>query len=135
MRILVYSPSLNDVSIFHYQSITPPLPSLSYAVFGLPPSIVSLALGDLGVEEVAQLNSKVRNELTESNASRLIFEHSQIPDNIVLGVSECQKRCNITVPVSPNKQSQPRVSATPLPANYPAPAAPSTSPLPSLTFN
>src|ERR1700742_2126915 len=72
MRILVYSPSLNDVSIFYYQSITPPLPSLSYAVFGLPPSIVSLALGDLGVEEVAQLNSKVRNELTESNASRLI---------------------------------------------------------------
>jgi len=82
--------------------------SLAQRFFGLPPSIVSLSLGDIGVQEAAQLNSK-------------------IPDNIVLGVSDCQKRCGITPPSQTTKQQQARVSGNALPSGFSAPAPASSS--------
>lgn len=47
-------------------------------VYGLPPSIVSLAMGDIGVEEIAQLNSKVHNPLLFS--SSLTLTHPPFTD-------------------------------------------------------
>ncbi|KAI0027466.1 RmlC-like cupin domain-containing protein, partial [Vararia minispora EC-137] len=60
--------------------------------FGLPPDIVGATLGGLGVQEVANLEAL-------------------IPDNVILGVDECLQRCNIQRTPQPNSQRQPRVSA------------------------
>jgi hypothetical protein len=68
------------------------------AVFGLPPDIVGAALGGLGVQQVADLESL-------------------IPDNVILGVDECLARCGITRTGQPTAQRQPRVSANAFPAS------------------
>jgi len=81
-----------------------------FPVFGLPPSIVGMVLGDIGIEEVAGL---------EGN----------IPDNIILGQSECLKTCGLSQSKQPTDQRQPRVSANALPSGYsgPTPASPSST--------
>jgi hypothetical protein len=66
-------------------------------VFGLPPDIVGAALGGLGVQDVADLESL-------------------IPDNVVLGVDECLQRCGIERVAQPTAQRQPRVAANAFPA-------------------
>ena len=65
--------------------------------FGLPPDIVGAALGGLGVQEVADLEA-------------------YIPDNVILGVDECLKRCGIERTAQANSQRQPRVSANAFPS-------------------
>ncbi|KAI0043632.1 RmlC-like cupin [Auriscalpium vulgare] len=70
--------------------------------FGLPPNIVGATLGGLGVVEVADLESK-------------------IPDNIAFGAEECLARCGITRTNQPTLQRQPRVSGN----AFPEGAAPS----------
>jgi oxalate decarboxylase/phosphoglucose isomerase-like protein (cupin superfamily) len=66
--------------------------------FGLPPDIVGAALGGLGVQQVADLEAL-------------------IPDNVILGVDECLQRCGITRTGQPTAQRQPRVSANAFPAS------------------
>jgi len=65
--------------------------------FGLPPDIVGASLGGLGVQEVANLEN-------------------YIPDNVILGVDECLQRCNIQRTPQNNAQRQPRVSANAFPS-------------------
>jgi oxalate decarboxylase/phosphoglucose isomerase-like protein (cupin superfamily) len=69
--------------------------------FGLPPDIVGATLGGLGVQEVADLEN-------------------YIPDNIVLGVDECLQRCGIQRTAQPNSQRQPRVSGNAFPSGIEA---------------
>ena len=64
--------------------------------FGLPPDIVGATLGGLGVQEVLDLEAF-------------------IPDNVILGVDECLKRCGIERTAQANSQRQPRVSANAFP--------------------
>ncbi|KAJ7082915.1 RmlC-like cupin [Mycena belliarum] len=66
---------------------------------GLPPDIVGATLGDLGVEEVVGLESK-------------------IPDNVAIGTDACLKRCGLTRPSQPTLQRQPRVSGNALSGTY-----------------
>jgi hypothetical protein len=66
--------------------------------FGLPPDIVGATLGGLGVQEVADLEAL-------------------IPDNVILGTDECLQRCGITREGQPTAQRQPRVSANAFPAS------------------
>jgi len=74
--------------------------------FGLPPDIVGAALGGIGVQEIAGLESK-------------------IPNNVAFGADECLKRCGLTrPPVQLTSQRQPRVSANALPSGFTGPAPP-----------
>jgi len=66
--------------------------------FGLPPDIVGATLGGLGVQEVADLEN-------------------YMPDNIVLGVDECLQRCGIQRTAQSNSQRQPRVSGNAFPSS------------------
>jgi hypothetical protein len=70
-------------------------------VFGLPPDIVGAALGGLGVQQIADLEAF-------------------IPDNIILGVDECLQRCGIERTGQPTAQRQPRVSANAFPTGIKA---------------
>ena len=74
----------------------PGVSQVAQRFFGLPPDIVGAALGGLGVQEVADLEAF-------------------IPDNVILGVDECLQRCGIEPTAQPNAQRQPRVSANAFP--------------------
>ena len=74
----------------------PGVQQVAQRFFGLPPDIVGAALGGLGVQEVANLEN-------------------YIPDNVILGVDECLQRCGITRTPQGNSQRQPRVSANAFP--------------------
>ena len=74
----------------------PGVSQVAQRFFGLPPDIVGAALGGLGVQEVADLEAF-------------------IPDNVILGVDECLNRCGIERTPQPNAQRQPRVSANAFP--------------------
>ena len=76
----------------------PGVQQVAQRFFGLPPDIVGAALGGLGVQEVADLEAF-------------------IPDNVILGVDECLQRCGITRTAQPNSQRQPRVSANAFPSS------------------
>ena len=75
----------------------PGVQQVAQRFFGLPPDIVGAALGGLGVQEVADLEAF-------------------IPDNVILGVDECLQRCGITRTAQPNSQRQPRVSGNAFPS-------------------
>jgi hypothetical protein len=91
----VLTRSLSAVCIFLFPFIW----SIAHesSVFGLPPDIVGAALGGLGVQQVADLENL-------------------IPDNIIQGVDECLQRCGIERVGQPTAQRQPRVSANAFPA-------------------
>ncbi|KAI0043628.1 RmlC-like cupin [Auriscalpium vulgare] len=74
----------------------PGVQQVAQRYFGLPPDIVGATLGGLGVVEVADLESK-------------------IPDNIAFGAEECLTRCGITRTNQPTLQRQPRVSGNAFP--------------------
>ncbi|VDB87625.1 unnamed protein product [Peniophora sp. CBMAI 1063] len=76
----------------------PGVQQVAQRFFGLPPDIVGAALGGLGVQEVADLEQ-------------------YIPDNVILGVDECLKRCGIERTAQTNAQRQPRVSANAFPSS------------------
>ncbi|KAL4242095.1 germin family protein [Abortiporus biennis] len=76
----------------------PGVQSTSQRFFGLPPSIVSASLGDLGVQEIANLES-------------------MIPDNVALGSDQCLQRCGLNRQGQPTTQRQPRVAGNAFPAN------------------
>ncbi|KAJ7288811.1 RmlC-like cupin [Mycena rebaudengoi] len=63
---------------------------------GLPPDILGITLGDLGVEVIEGLESK-------------------IPDNVASGTQECLKKCGLTRKDQPTLQRQPRVSGNAFP--------------------
>ena len=79
----------------------PGVQQVAQRFFGLPPDIVGAALGGLGVQDVADLEA-------------------YIPDNVILGVDECLQRCGIDRTSQPNAQRQPRVSANAFPAEIEA---------------
>jgi len=83
------------VSAFNFED--PGTLSIAQRYFGLTPSVVGASLGNLGVQEVADLEAL-------------------IPDNIAFGPDECFKRCGLTRPEQPTKQRQPRVSGNALPS-------------------
>ncbi|KAI0027467.1 RmlC-like cupin domain-containing protein [Vararia minispora EC-137] len=97
----------------------PGVQQVAQRFFGLPPDIVGAALGGLGVQEVADLEGL-------------------IPDNVIFGVDSCLAKCNITRTGQPTAQRQPRVSANAFPSGVSAlntfalqtgkPAAPSGVP-------
>ncbi|KAJ3532483.1 hypothetical protein NM688_g7417 [Phlebia brevispora] len=86
----------------------PGVDQIAQRFFGLPPSFVSAALGDIGVEQVAGLEAK-------------------IPDNVALGTDECLQRCGISRTTQPTDQRQPRVSANALPSGFSGPPAPAST--------
>jgi len=92
-----------------FNDVDPGVLQLAQRFFGLPPDIVDASLGGIGVMEVAGLADL-------------------IPDNIILGLDECVKRCGITRGQDLFKQQQPRVQANALPSGYgsSAPVPPST---------
>ncbi|EMD33398.1 hypothetical protein CERSUDRAFT_126144 [Gelatoporia subvermispora B] len=98
------------VAVFNDED--PGVDQVAQRFFGLPPDVVSASLGDIGVQNVANLNAK-------------------IPDNIVFGTQECIQRCGLNgTNNQPTAQQQPRVSANALPSGYSAPsAAPTPSPV------
>jgi oxalate decarboxylase/phosphoglucose isomerase-like protein (cupin superfamily) len=79
----------------------PGVAQVAQRYFGLPPDIVGATLGGLGVQQIADLEAL-------------------IPDNVILGVDECLQRCNITRTAQATSQRQPRVSANAFPASISA---------------
>jgi len=75
----------------------PGVTQIAQRYLGLPPDIVGATLGGLGVQDVANLEALV-------------------PDNVIFGVDECLQRCNITRTGQATSQRQPRVSANAFPA-------------------
>ncbi|KAI0638163.1 RmlC-like cupin [Trametes polyzona] len=67
----------------------PGVESIAQRYFGLPPDVVAASLGELGVQEVAGIES-------------------MIPDNIALGTQECLDRCGLKRDGQPTTQRQPR---------------------------
>ncbi|KAI0832393.1 RmlC-like cupin [Trametes gibbosa] len=74
----------------------PGVESIAQRYFGLPPDVVAASLGDLGVQEVAGIES-------------------MIPDNFALGTQECLDRCGIDRGTQPTLQRQPRNANNALP--------------------
>ncbi|KZV60340.1 RmlC-like cupin, partial [Peniophora sp. CONT] len=71
------NPSCEDAMfVAGFNGEDPGVNQVAQRFFGLPPDIVGAALGGLGVQEVANLEN-------------------YIPDNVILGVDECLKRCGI----------------------------------------
>ncbi|EKM57835.1 uncharacterized protein PHACADRAFT_206707 [Phanerochaete carnosa HHB-10118-sp] len=107
----------------------PGVQQVAQRFFGLPPDIVNIALGDIGVEQVAGLEAK----------ASALAPHHLIPDNIAFGADECLQRCGIKRTDQPTSQRQPRVSGNALPSGFNGPPAVSSSPatatisLPSLS--
>ncbi|KAJ7491948.1 RmlC-like cupin domain-containing protein [Mycena latifolia] len=91
--------------------------SVAQRFYGLPPDIVGVTMGDLGVQQVKGLEA-------------------MIPDNVAIGTDECLKRCGMArPPAQPTAQHQPRVSGNAFPTGADAinpvsatPAANSTAP-------
>ncbi|KAK6996814.1 RmlC-like cupin [Favolaschia claudopus] len=79
-----------------FNSEDPGALQIAQRFLGLPPDIVGATLGDLGVEQVAGLES-------------------EIPDNVALGPDACLKRCGLKRPEQPTLQRQPRVSGNAFP--------------------
>jgi len=79
--------------------------SFAQRYFGLPPEVVAASLGDLGIIEVAGLESK-------------------IPDNFALGIQSCLDRCGIKRGDQPTTQRQPRVAGNELPTGFSGPPPP-----------
>ncbi|KAI0349412.1 RmlC-like cupin [Trametes cingulata] len=86
----------------------PGVESIAQRYFGLPPDVVAASLGDLGVQEVAGIES-------------------MIPDNIALGTQECLDRCGISRGDQPTTQRQPRNANNALPGQSSGDWAPSTT--------
>ncbi|KZV63543.1 RmlC-like cupin, partial [Peniophora sp. CONT] len=87
------NPSCEDAMfVAGFNGEDPGVNQVAQRFFGLPPDIVGAALGGLGVQEVANLENF-------------------IPDNVIQGVDECLQRCGIERIAQPNSQRQPRVSA------------------------
>ncbi|KAJ7116726.1 hypothetical protein C8R44DRAFT_983695 [Mycena epipterygia] len=104
-----------------FNSEDPGVLQVAQRFLGLPPDIVGATLGDLGVEEVAGLES-------------------QIPDNVAIGTDACLKRCGLTRPSQPTTQRQARVSGNALPSGtasysyYSPPTQTSYAATPSQTY-
>ncbi|OCH89623.1 RmlC-like cupin [Obba rivulosa] len=91
------------VAVFNDED--PGVNQVAQRFFGLPPDVVSATLGDIGVQNVANLESK-------------------IPDNVIFGTQECLQRCGLNgTDNQPTLQRQPRVAANALPSGYSAPSA------------
>lgn len=90
-------------------------------MFGLPPDVVAASLGQIGVQEVSDIASRVRVIYGRSQAIPLLSP-LQIPDDVALGSSECLRRCNITSGPQPTAQQVPRTSGNALPAASPSPS-------------
>ncbi|KAI0790770.1 RmlC-like cupin domain-containing protein, partial [Abortiporus biennis] len=89
----------------------PGVTQIAQRFFGLPPAFVAASLGDIGIEQVAEWEAK-------------------IPNNIAQGTDECLKRCGLTRKTDqPTSQRQPRVAANALPSGFSGPpsAAATTS--------
>ncbi|KAJ7485685.1 RmlC-like cupin [Mycena latifolia] len=83
-----------------FNSEDPGVLQVAQRFFGLPPDIVSITLGDIGVQEVQGLEAK-------------------IPDNVAIGTDECLKRCGLKrPPTQPTTQHQPRVSGNAFPPGH-----------------
>jgi oxalate decarboxylase/phosphoglucose isomerase-like protein (cupin superfamily) len=78
--------------------------------FGLPPDIIGATLNGLGVQQVAELESL-------------------IPNNIAQGADECLQRCGITrLKTQLTSQRQPRVSGNALPSGFSGPTTAAATP-------
>ncbi|KAI0806035.1 RmlC-like cupin domain-containing protein [Irpex lacteus] len=96
------------VAAFNHED--PGVLQVAQRFYGLPPNIVAAALGGIGVEEVAGLESK-------------------IPNNVALGTAECLQRCGIkSANGQPTDQRQPRLPANALPAGFSGPSAAAATP-------
>ncbi|KAF7316969.1 RmlC-like cupin [Mycena chlorophos] len=80
-----------------FNSEDPGVLSIAQRFFGLPPDIISAALGDLGVEEVLGLEAL-------------------IPDNVAIGTEACLQRCGLKLPTQSHAQLQPTVSGNAAPS-------------------
>ncbi|KAF7362191.1 RmlC-like cupin [Mycena venus] len=84
-----------------FNSEDPGVLQVAQRFLGLPPDIVGATLGDLGVEEVAGLES-------------------MIPDNVAIATDDCLKRCGLKRPDQPTTQRQSRVSGNAFPTEVSA---------------
>jgi len=89
----------------------PGVGGIAQRFFGLPPDIVDVSLGDIGVVQVAEIEAK-------------------IPNNVAFGVEECLKRCGITRGNQPTSQRQPRLPDNALPSGFSGPPVPSSTAAP-----
>ncbi|KAJ6560730.1 RmlC-like cupin domain-containing protein [Mycena sp. CBHHK59/15] len=92
-----------------FNSEDPGALQIAQRFLGLPPDIIGITLGDIGVEEIAGVEA-------------------QIPDNVAAGTDACLKRCHLTRPSQPSLQRQTRVSGNAFPpsmsgASYTYPTA------------
>lgn len=86
--------------VAHFNHEDAGVTALAQRFFGLPPDIVGAALGGLTPEEIAEIETK-------------------IPNNIALGSEECLKRCGITRPaLQLTSQQQGRNPGNALPAGF-----------------
>ncbi|KAI0701224.1 RmlC-like cupin domain-containing protein [Cytidiella melzeri] len=123
-----YNDSCEDmIFVAAFNNEDPGVTQIAQRFFGLPPTVVAAALGGVGVEEIAGLESKVM--LIPCKIERYSF-CMQIPDNIALGTADCLQRCGISTPTSgqPTDQRQPRVSANALPSGFSGPVPPMAAP-------
>jgi len=74
----------------------PGVQQVAQRFFGLPPDILAATLGGLGIQEIANLEA-------------------YIPDNVIIGVEECLQRCGIERTAQPTSQRQPRVGSNAFP--------------------
>ncbi|VDC01130.1 unnamed protein product [Peniophora sp. CBMAI 1063] len=96
------NPSCEDAMfVASFNGEDPGVQQVAQRFFGLPPDIVGAALGGLGVQDVADLEA-------------------YIPDNVILGVDECLQRCGIERTPQTGSQRQPRVSANAFPESIEA---------------
>jgi len=95
-----FEANLNCDPVYFIAAFNDPDPGVMQVAqrfYGLPPAVVDVALGGLGVQQVT----------TVSQA---------IPDNIIFAMDDCFQKCNIQKPTTqPVKQQQPRVSGNAFP--------------------
>jgi len=91
-------------------SIPAPLlpPDVSPTVFGLPPDVTQATLGDIGLQEVTNITTGVRNLHVQYTGRIPLIDSFQIPDNMAIGVDRCLKKCGLTRGEQTTKQQQPR---------------------------
>lgn len=101
-----------------------------FTVFGLPTDIIAATLDSIGINEIADLESKVcfLRRFTLTQITHILWAISQIPNNIAQGTRECLARCGIQKMQQPTGQRQVRVAANALPSGYSGPPPPAPPP-------
>jgi oxalate decarboxylase/phosphoglucose isomerase-like protein (cupin superfamily) len=110
-----FEANLNCDPVYFIAAFNDPDPGVmgvAQRFYGLPPAVVGVALGGLGVDVITATAQA-------------------IPDNVIFAMDDCFTKCNIMKPATqPTKQQQPRVSGNAFPAASAASTAKTGGPSP-----